>query len=53
MSYKHNQLKDIKKSSQNNPKVICSSSLAEIWGHLLSRQSSGNITQETNIEKNK
>ena len=38
MPYKHNQLKDIKKTSENNPKVICSSSLAVIWGLLLSRQ---------------
>ena len=51
MPYKHNQLKDIKKTSQNNPKVTRSSSLAIIWGLLLSRQSFSNKTQEKNIEK--
>ena len=38
MPYKHNQLKGIKKSFQNDTKVICSSSSAIIWRLLLSRQ---------------
>ena len=51
MPYKHNQLKDIKKNSQNNSKVICSSSLAILWGLLLSRESFRNKTQEKSIVK--
>ena len=51
MPYKHNQLKNIKKKFQNNPKVICSSSLAIIWELLLSRELFRNKTQEKNIEK--
>ena len=51
MPYKHNQLKDIKKTSQNDPKLIFSSRLAVIWKLLLSRQSFRNKTQEKNIEK--
>ena len=51
MPYKHDQLKDIKKFFQNNPKVIYLSSLAIIWGLLLSRELFGNKTQEKNIEK--
>ena len=41
----------LKKASQNNPKVICSSSLAVMWGLLLFRQLFGNKTQKTNIEE--
>ena len=51
MPYKHDQLKDIKKIFQNNPKVIYSSSLAIIWGLLLYRELFRNKTQEKNIEK--
>ena len=51
MPYKHDQLKDIKKKIQNNPKVIYSSRLAIIWGLLLSRELFRNKTQEKNIEK--
>ena len=39
MPYKHNKLKGIRKTLQNDTKVICSSSLAIIWRLLLSRQS--------------
>ena len=48
MPYKHNQLKDIKKTSQYNSKVKCS-----CRGLLLSRKSFRNKTQEKNIEKKK
>ena len=41
----------LKKTSQNNPKVICSSSLAVMWGLLLFRQLFGNKTQKTNIKE--
>ena len=51
MPYKNNQLKDIKKNSQNNLKVICPSSLAIIWELVLSRKSFRNKTQEKNTEK--
>ena len=51
MPYKHNQLKDIKKNSQNNPKMICSPSLAVIWGLLLSGQSLRNKTQQKILKK--
>ena len=53
MLYKHNQLKDIKTISQNNPKVLCSLSLAVIWGLLLSRQSLRNKTLEKILKKKK
>ena len=48
MPYKHNQLKDIKKTSQYNSKVKCS-----CRGLLLSRKSFRNKTLEKNIEKKK
>ena len=51
MPYRHNPLKDITKTSQNNSKVEWSSSLAIAWGLLLSRESFRNKTQEKNIEK--
>ena len=35
MPYKHNQLKGIKKTFQNDTKVMCSSSSAIIWRLLL------------------
>ena len=52
MPYKNNQLKGIKKTFQNDTKVICSSSLAIVWGLLLSRQSFKSKTHER-ILKNK
>ena len=51
MPYKHNQLKGIKITSQNDPKVINSSSLPIIGRLLLSRQSFRDKTQGKNIEK--
>ena len=52
MPYKNNQLKGHKKFLQNDTKVICSSSLAIMWGLLVSRQSFKSKTQER-ILKNK
>ena len=49
MSHKHNQRKGIKKTSPNDPKKTCSSSLVIIWMFLLSRQSFRNKTQEKKI----
>ena len=46
MPHKNNQLKGIKKTFQNDVKVICSSRLAIMWGLLLSRQSLKSKTQE-------
>ena len=51
MPYKHNQLKGINKTSQNDPKVICSSSLAILWRVLLSSQIIRNKTQEKILKK--
>ena len=52
MSYENNQLKGIKKFFQNDTKVICSSSLAVMWGLFLSRHLFKSKAQER-ILKNK
>ena len=52
MPYKQNQLKGIKKSFQNDTKVICPSSLAIKWMLFVSRQSFISKIQER-ILKNK
>ena len=44
MHYKHSQLKLIKKNTQNEEKVLCSSSLAIIWRLLLCRHKTHEVT---------
>ena len=52
MPYKHNQFKGIKNYSQNDPKVLCSYSLAIIFRLLLCRQLLRKNTHEKKVLKN-
>ena len=49
MPYKHNQLKGIKKYSQNDPKMLYSCSLAVVFRFFLCRQS---LRKKTHGKKN-
>ena len=51
--YKHHQIKGIKKNLQNDPKLLCSSSLAIIMRPLYWRKSTRNNSHEKSIEKQK